>query len=132
MARQLSAIVMSLALFAGHTAVCAGWAPTPEARMACCAEDGTCPMHKGESHGTGSGRMISQVQADNCCAASERESSSQPNPPFVAAITSAVLGTAIVLPASVPALVLSDGWRTSAPIPIAPVPKHVLLSVFLV
>jgi hypothetical protein len=43
-----------------------------------------------------------------------------------------VLGVGVVLPANVPALVLSDAWRTSAPIPIAPVPKHVLLSVFLV
>jgi len=48
------------------------------------------------------------------------------------AITAAVLGVGVVLPARVPALVLSDAWRTSAPIPIAPVPKHVLLSVFLV
>ena len=51
---------------------------------------------------------------------------------FVAAISSAVLGTGVALPATVPALVLSDGWRTVAPIPAAHVPKHVLLSVFLV
>jgi hypothetical protein len=50
----------------------------------------------------------------------------------VTAITAAVLGVGVVLPANVPALVLSDAWRTSAPLPIAPVPKHVLLSVFLV
>jgi hypothetical protein len=43
-----------------------------------------------------------------------------------------VLGLGVVVPASVPALVLSDAWRLSAPIPIAPVPRHVLLSVFLV
>lgn len=123
---------MSLALLAGNVAVCAGWAATPEARMACCAERGACPMHKGDSHNTGSDRVITQMQADNCCASSERESSSQSSPTFVAAITSAVLGTAIVLPASVPALVLSDGWRMAAPIPTGPIPKHVLLSVFLV
>jgi multisubunit Na+/H+ antiporter MnhC subunit len=100
--------------------------------MACCAESGACPMHKGESHSSGSGRVITQVQADNCCASSERENSSQSNPTFVDGITSAVLGTAIVLPASVPALVLSDGWRMAAPIPTGPIPKHVLLSVFIV
>jgi hypothetical protein len=50
----------------------------------------------------------------------------------VTAITAAVLGAGVVLPVNVPALVLSDAWRTSAPIPIAPVPKYVLLSVFLV
>jgi hypothetical protein len=98
--------------------------------MACCA-DASCPMHK-DSDSSGSARVVTQAQADSCCAASEREDSSQPSPAFVAAISAAVLGTASVLPASVPALVLSDGWRTTVPIPTAPIPKHVLLSVFLV
>jgi hypothetical protein len=89
-------------------------------------------MHKSESRGTGSDRVMTQVQADNCCASSERENSSQSSPTSAAAITSAVLGTPIVLPVSVPALVLSDGWRTAAPVPTGPIPKHVLLSVFLV
>lgn len=40
-------------------------------------------------------------------------------------ISSIVLGTGIVLPSPVPALVLSDSWRTFEPIPIPPVPKHV-------
>jgi hypothetical protein len=47
-------------------------------------------------------------------------------------ITAAVLGVGVVLLPYVPPLVLNDAWRRSAPIPIAPVPKHVLLSVFLV
>jgi len=89
-------------------------------------------MHKGDSHSSGSERVLTQMQADNCCASSERENSNQSNPSFVSAITAAVLGVVVVLPADVPALVLSDGWRTSVPIPSAPVPKHVLLSVFLV
>jgi hypothetical protein len=89
-------------------------------------------MHKTESHGTGSDRVITQLQADNCCASSERENSTQPNLSFVAAVTSAVLGDGIILPANVPALVLSDGWRAAAPAPSGPVPRHVLLSVFLV
>jgi hypothetical protein len=89
-------------------------------------------MHNGNSHGTGSDNVITQMQADNCCASSERASSSRLNLAFVAAISSAVLGTGVVLQARVPALVLSDEWRTSAPIPKAPVPRHLLLSVFLV
>jgi hypothetical protein len=89
-------------------------------------------MHKGDSHRHGSQRVLTQAQADSCCASSERKNSNQSNPTFVTAITAAVLGVGVVLPADVPALVLSDAWRTSAPIPIAPVPKHVLLSVFLV
>lgn len=130
--RRMSAAVLAIALSAANGAVCAGWLPTPEARMACCSEGAPCPMHKGESQSSGSGRVISQAQADACCASSEQKTSSQSSPTFVAAISSAVLGTGIALPATVPALVLSDGWRTVAPIPAAHVPKHVLLSVFLV
>jgi hypothetical protein len=100
--------------------------------MACCADGAECPMHKGDSHRSASQRVLTQVQADSCCASSEGQKSNQSNPSFVVAITAAVLGVGVVLPANVPALVLSDAWRTSAPIPVAPVPKHVLLSVFLV
>lgn len=89
-------------------------------------------MHKGDSRGAGSDRVVTQVEADTCCASSERDDSNQPSPTFVAAISSAVLGAGIVIPAAVPALVLSDGWRTAAPTPTGPIPRHVLLSVFLV
>ena len=121
-----------MGLLAGNAAVCAGWLPTPEARMACCADGVECPMHKGDSHRSGTERVLTQAQADSCCAAAEGQNSNQSNPSFVSAITAAVLGVGVVLPANVPALVLSDAWRTSAPVPIAPVPKHLLLSVFLV
>ena len=131
LSRRLFALGLTALISAGNAAVCAGWAPTPEARMACCSES-TCPMHKGNSQSSGSERVVSQAQADTCCASSEHKSSSQSSPTFVAAISSAVLGTGIALPATVPALVLSDGWRTVAPMPTAHVPKHVLLSVFLV
>ena len=130
--QRLSAFVLTLALIGGNAAICAGWLPTAEARMACCADGGECPMHKGDSQRSGSGRVLTQVQADSCCASSEGQRSNQSNPSFVTAITAAVLGVGVVLPANVPALVLSDAWRTSAPTSIAPVPKHVLLSVFLV
>jgi hypothetical protein len=132
---HLTALVLTFGLMAGNAAICAGWMPTAEARMACCADEAECPMHnmhKGDSHHSGSQRVPTQAQADSCCASAEGKTSSQSNPTFVAAITVAVLGAGIVLPASVPALVLSDGWRTSAPMPVAAVPKHVLLSVFLV
>ena len=129
--RRLS-VLLTAGLLVGNAAVCAGWLATPEARMACCAGGAECPMHKGDSHNSGSARVLTQAQADSCCASSEGQTSKQSSPTFVAAITAAVLGAGTVLPANVPALVLSDGWRTSAPIPVAPVPKHVLLSVFLV
>ena len=130
--RRLAALALTFGLVAGNAAICAGWMPTPEVRMACCADGAECPMHKGDSHRSGSGRVLTQVQADSCCASAEGQHSNQSNPSFVTAITAAVLGVGVVLPANVPALVLSDAWRTSAPIPIAPVPKHVLLSVYLV
>jgi hypothetical protein len=129
--RRLSALAIVLALVAGNAAVCAGWLPTPEARMACCSEGGPCPMHKGESSSSGSARVVTQAQADSCCASSERDSSNQSNPAFVASITQAVLGTGVIIPAIVPARLL-EAWRAAAPPPTTPVPKYILLSVFLV
>ena len=130
--RRVSSVLLCLGFLAGPAAICAGWGATPEERMACCADGGQCPMHKRNSHDSASGRVLTQVEADACCAASERENSSPPTPTFVAAISAAVLGPGVVLPASVPALVLSDAWRTYSPIPTPPIPRHVLLSVFLV
>jgi hypothetical protein len=100
--------------------------------MACCADGGGCPMHKGRSQESGSQRVVTQAQADACCAASERHQSNSSNPSVVVAISATVLGTGVVLPAVTPALVLTDGWRTDAPIHSPPGPRHVLLSVFLV
>ena len=79
-----------------------------------------------------SGRQLSQAQADTCCASSEREQSNTSNPTLLAAISNAVLGPVTVLSATVPALVVTDGWRTVVPLPQAAVPRYVLLSVFLV
>jgi hypothetical protein len=124
-------LVAVLALVAGNVAECAGWAATPEARMACCA-DSDCPMHKGESSNSASKRVITQAQADSCCAASERHQSESSNPTAVAAISAAPLGVGVVLPPVVPTLLLTDGWRTEAPVHSPPVARHVLLSVFLV
>ena len=129
---RLVAVMLAVLVSAGNAAICAGWLPTPEARMECCSGEGPCPMHKGESGNEPSQHSVSQAQADSCCASSERDSSNQSSSTNVASISSAVLGTGTVLPALVPALVLSDGWRTFVPIPSPPVPRHLLLSVFLV
>lgn len=129
MSRRLSAGVLTLVLLVGHVAVCAGWLATAEARMACCTEGSSCPMHK---PGSGESATITQARADSCCASSERDEAGPSASLVAATISSAVLGTAIVLPVSPPALVLSEAWRTVVPIPVSPVPKHLLLSVFLV
>lgn len=130
--RRVSVVLLSLALATGNTAVCSGWAATPEERMACCAEGAECPMHEGHSDESGAERVITQALADACCAASERDQSNSSSPTAVAAIAAAVLGAGVVLPSSAPPLVLTDGWRMGAPVPRPPVPRHVLLSVFLV
>lgn len=89
-------------------------------------------MHKGEAPRSDAGRVLTQIEADACCASSEPEDSSPSTPTVAASMPTADLGSAVLLPALVPALVLSDDWRTFSPIPTGPVPKHVLLSVFLV
>jgi hypothetical protein len=89
-------------------------------------------MHQAESHASRHQQAMSQAQADACCAASEGQRSNQSAPSFVTVIPGAVLGAGVVLPVPVPSLVVSDAWRTAAPVPIAPVPRHLLLSVFLV
>jgi hypothetical protein len=99
--------------------------------MSCCTESSDCPMHNEGTHHSGGTNLVTQAQADSCCASSESHHSNQSSPTFVALISSP-LGPGVVVPAPAPALVLSDGWRTVAPIPLAAVPKHVLLSVFLV
>jgi hypothetical protein len=89
-------------------------------------------MHAGDAHGAAPEGGVTQEQADACCATSEHDQSSQPNPATVTVISSAILGTGIVVSTPTPAFVLSDGWRTDTPIPIAAVPRHVLFSVFLI
>jgi len=132
LARRLRAIGLILALAAGNGAACAGWALTPEARMSCCTESGDCPMHKEHAHHSGGTSLVTQAQVDSCCASSESHDSNQSSPTSIVVISGAVLGPGVVVPETAPALVLSDAWRTAALIPRAPVPKHVLLSVFLV
>jgi hypothetical protein len=128
--RRLSVVLLTLALAAGQAGVCAGWMATPEARMACCSEDGPCPMHKSDSE-DGQTRIVTQAEADRCCAASEREDSApSPAGPGIFVTLAVALSP---IPGLLPAPEAhADIWRASVPIPTGHVPKHVLLSVFLV
>ena len=88
-------------------------------------------MHKSESQAGGSTRVVSQAEADRCCAASEQDDSAPSPSNLVFSVTLAV----VLRP--VPVLIPEpdahvDIWRASVPIPAARVPKHLLLSVFLV
>ena len=129
--RRLSLVALTLALAAGNPAVCAGWAFTPEARMSCCV-GGKCPMHKSESSDGDGHQVMTQAQADSCCASSEQSESGPSTPTFAITIPSAILDTTTLLPAEPPALVLAEPWRVVPPLIADAVRKHVLLSVFLV
>ena len=130
-ANRLSAIVLMLALGAGQSGLCAGWTPTPESRMACCSEGGACPMHNADSESTGTTQAVTQAEADRCCAASEQDESAPSPTSTPLAVTLAVVVGPVsdLLPALQPGLAL---WAASLPVPAGHVPKHLLLSVFLV
>jgi hypothetical protein len=88
-------------------------------------------MHKSTSRGSSSKRSLTQVQADNCCAATSNHTQSS-----VAGSTFA-LSNGIALPAILGPVVLApvlalQEWRALVPLPVSPVPKHLLLSVLLV
>ena len=126
--RGLASVVSVLALCAGNIAVCAGWQPTPEARMACCANDTTCPTHKPQGHDHSSSKT--QGQADTCCAASaQRRDSSTGRSAF--AVSGLIAPTQVVL-FTVPPAAASEEWRALVPLRASPIPRHLLLSVFLV
>jgi hypothetical protein len=129
--RRLAALATVLALCVGNLAVCAGWQATAEARMECCKDGTSCPMHKADAHGSRSTHPITQAQADTCCAASSNRTESPSAVSSFALVNAAALPGIIrsVVPVAVHAL---EAWRALVPLPVSPVPKHLLLSVLLV
>lgn len=122
------AVVVLIVLPTSAWAQCAGWQSTAEARMECCAQEEQCPMHAGK-YGTVS-HTLTQQQADTCCALSERAPSTPSSSSQIAPITLALVSTPVaVLPDFEP---LRNGWQSFVPIAASPVPRHILLSVFLV
>jgi hypothetical protein len=129
--RRVLAFALTLTLLGANGALCAGWAATPEARMECCA-DADCPMHKGDPDASSSVRALTQAEADACCAVSEHKQSDTSSPTAVASLAAPVLDAGVVLPPSLPARSLVEAWRRDAARVVSPVPRHLLLSVFLV
>jgi hypothetical protein len=128
----MSAILLTLALAAGQAGICSGWMRTPEARIACCSADGTCPMHTSGSEDHGTARNVTQADADRCCAASGQDDSA-PSPSTIAiSIALAVVHTPIGVLNAEPDAHAKISRRAPVLIPAAHVPKHLLLSVFLV
>jgi len=128
--RRVAAVVAVLALCAGNAAVCAGWQPTPEERMACCATGTSCPMHTSGGHQHASSTGAGQATADRCCAAStERRDSGAAGSVFASSGAIALL-PAVLVPVS-PMLPDAGEWAAPVPLRASPVPRHLLLSVFL-
>jgi hypothetical protein len=130
--RRTAAFIAALALAAAGWAECGGWQASPEARMACCSTSGACPMHGSTEPGPGAKRAVTQAQADSCCAASNTDGSMPSSWALSVSVTAAAGNgppfAAMLPPATAAAL---DTWRTHVPLPVARVPKHVLISVFL-
>lgn len=122
---------MILALAASNVAVCAGWLATPEARMACCSEGGSCPMHKAGSDDSGSARVITQAEADSCCAASEQHDSGPSSSIFVLSVSLAIIPSPVPFVSAI-TTVQPDIWRRIVPVPGARLATHLRLSVLLV
>jgi hypothetical protein len=130
--RRTAALVVAITLGAAGWAECAGWQATPEARMACCSDSGDCPMHGSTESGAGSERVVTQARADSCCAASDRNDSTPSPGAFSLALSAALVTSTLTTLAPIAAPPSFDAWRTHVPLPVGQVPKHVLLSVFLI
>ena len=131
--RRAAAFVIALALAAAGWAECAGWQASPEARMACCSGSGDCPMHGSTEPGAGSQRVVTQAQADSCCAASDTDDSTPSAVSFSLSLSAALVPSPVFTLALIVAPPASfAARRTHVPVPLGRVPKHVLLSVFLI
>lgn len=87
-------------------------------------------MHKGASHSSDSEQSVSQAEADSCCAATEGDRSSPSSEVFGATFSLAVLGSPAPALTPIDLSARSSGSATSPATP-SHVPKHVLLSVFI-
>jgi hypothetical protein len=128
---RVAILVAIIALTFSTSVQCAGWQESADARMACCAHETECPMHPAGADRSQSHRPVTQTQADNCCSISE-QSSSTPS-------ASSHDGVSVLLvPSMLSAVPLLDAapvhytWHAVTAISVAPVPRHLLLSVFLI
>jgi hypothetical protein len=122
---------MVLVLVGGHLAECQGWRSTAEARMACCANEEECPMHKAGQHSSVPSHRISQSDADRCCATSERGNS------MPISVKGGVADGLALIPVSLAGVLTSATIRFDSPVEQGSGPptsrsRHVLLSVFLI
>jgi hypothetical protein len=122
---------MVFMLVGGHLAECQGWLSTAEARMACCANEQECPMHKAGQHASGPNQRVNQSDADRCCATSEHGDS------MPTSVKASVADGPALIPVSLAGVLASAATRFDDPIEQVSGPptsrsRHVLLSVFLI
>ena len=88
-------------------------------------------MHATTPHGLTTGTRVSQVDADRCCAFGERGTSTPSTPSYVPSTTLALLAGPI--PTVGPDVaVFRETPSAPTPLDVSRVPKHLLLSVFLI
>jgi hypothetical protein len=98
--------------------------------MACCVGD-DCPMHQAEGDSTGDASVITQAEADSCCAAAEDRESTPAGTSVKLLVSLAPAAGPVDLevhPAQLDALLPP----VLVPLPGSLVPRHLLLSVFLI
>lgn len=130
MLRRLAAVVLIVVVSGGGFGLCAGWASSAAARMACCASGSGCPMHSQEPDRTGPARTLTQTEADSCCAGSERADSTAPVLVVAVVPRLALVGLLSIL--EPPAAAPMAPSRAAAAIESRHVLTHVLLNVFLI
>ena len=98
--------------------------------MACCL-NGACPMHQSDEHGQDSADPVSQAEADSCCVASESADPTPTSPVFAMVLPSAIPVQQLFAFVS-PLILMVNAAREPIPLSGSLVPKHLLLSVFLI
>lgn len=128
---RLTALFLMAGLGLAPAGPCLGWTAAPEERMACCADEARCPMHASDRRETGATRVITQADADRCCAASDPDETAPASPTSVPAPSPVILPSPLLARAE-PASGRHALWRTDIPRVPSDVPRHLLLSVLLV
>lgn len=129
--RPLAVLVLLFLASGSMAGVCAGWQGSAEARLACCQDEAHCPMHATKERGPAPDTSVSQVDADRCCASAERGAATPSSSAYAAGTTLAV--SAGPIPAVGPDVaVFRETPVSRVPIDLSPVPRHLLLSVFLI
>ena len=122
------AFTLSAVLTAGPVGLCAGWQASSEARMACCVEEVGCPMHAGDHTHAGATHKPTQSEADDCCASNEHR-----NSPSTTQLAAVIVSLPVALTTLRPPIA-SRLFASHASIAgrAQSVPRHLLLSVFLI